>query len=253
MLRVLGIGHVVDGVAPIAGGLLVVNHVSWLDIMAIHAVVPAGALRLQGGRKAWPLLARLVDAGGTLYLERERKRDALRVVHAVAQSLSAGQTVAIFPGGHDLDRPRPAAVPCQPAAGGDRGGAAGPADRPALLGIGQRGQPSRRVRRPDDDARKPLGHGVRRRRRRAPRLPAARATPPVPTGASSPCSCATTSRRRSASTPTRRRVAPVSGPCPARPRPRRPSPPLRHRRGSSCGSASAHRRARRRAGCRSGC
>ena len=44
-------------------------------------------------------MARLVDSAGTLYLERERKRDALRVVHAIAQSLRAGEAVAIFPEG----------------------------------------------------------------------------------------------------------------------------------------------------------
>ena len=99
MLRVLGIGHAVDGVAPIAGGLLVANHVSWLDIMAVHVVVPEARFVSKADVKAWPLVARLVDAGGTLYLERERKRDALRVVHAVAASLAAGQTVAIFPEG----------------------------------------------------------------------------------------------------------------------------------------------------------
>ena len=99
MLRVLGIGHAVDGVAPIAGGLLVANHVSWLDIMAVHVVVPEARFVSKADVKAWPLVARLVDAGGTLYLERERKRDALRVVHAVAASLAAGHTVAIFPEG----------------------------------------------------------------------------------------------------------------------------------------------------------
>ena len=99
MLRVLGIGHRVDGVAAIAGGLLVANHVSWLDIMAVHAVVPEARFVSKADVKGWPLVSRLVDAGGTLYLERERKRDALRVVHAVAESLAAGQTVAIFPEG----------------------------------------------------------------------------------------------------------------------------------------------------------
>ena len=99
MLRVLGIGHAVDGVPAVAGGLLVANHVSWLDIMAVHVVVPEARFVSKADVKAWPLVARLVDAGGTLYLERERKRDARRVVHAVAASLTAGQTVAIFPEG----------------------------------------------------------------------------------------------------------------------------------------------------------
>ncbi|MEO6897925.1 MAG: lysophospholipid acyltransferase family protein [Caldimonas sp.] len=99
MLRVLGIGIVVEGVAPVAKGLLVANHVSWLDIMAVHAVVPEARFVSKADVRTWPLVSRLVDAGGTVYLERERKRDALRVVHAVAESLAAGQTVAIFPEG----------------------------------------------------------------------------------------------------------------------------------------------------------
>ena len=34
-----------------------------------------------------------------MFIERERKRDALRVVHQVAESLQAGETVAVFPEG----------------------------------------------------------------------------------------------------------------------------------------------------------
>jgi 1-acyl-sn-glycerol-3-phosphate acyltransferase len=44
-----------------------------------------------------------VAAGGTLYLERERKRDALRVVHQMAQALTDGHTVAVFPEGTTSD------------------------------------------------------------------------------------------------------------------------------------------------------
>jgi hypothetical protein len=61
--------------------------------------VPRGALRVQGRGAHWPLVGRLVDAGDTLYIERERKRDALRVVHQSAEALQAGDTVAVFPEG----------------------------------------------------------------------------------------------------------------------------------------------------------
>jgi 1-acyl-sn-glycerol-3-phosphate acyltransferase len=47
----------------------------------------------------WPLLNRLVSAGGTLYIEREKRRDALRVVHQMAEALNSGDTVAVFPEG----------------------------------------------------------------------------------------------------------------------------------------------------------
>ena len=59
----------------------------------------AGALRLQGRRAAWPLLGWLIKGAGTLFIERERKRDALRVVHQMAEALQAGDTVAVFPEG----------------------------------------------------------------------------------------------------------------------------------------------------------
>jgi 1-acyl-sn-glycerol-3-phosphate acyltransferase len=79
--------------------LLVANHISWLDIMALHAVCPHARFVSKADVKSWPLMRHLVDAADTLYLERERKRDALRVVHAMAAALQAGDTVAIFPEG----------------------------------------------------------------------------------------------------------------------------------------------------------
>ena len=99
MLAVLGIALEHDGAPMPARSLFVVNHISWLDIMAIHAVVPQARFVSKADVKAWPLIARLVDSAGTIYLERERKRDALRVVHAVAEALTRGQSVAIFPEG----------------------------------------------------------------------------------------------------------------------------------------------------------
>ncbi|MEO8805168.1 MAG: lysophospholipid acyltransferase family protein [Burkholderiaceae bacterium] len=102
-LRLMGITLRVEG-APVAGAvLLVANHISWLDIMAVHAVCPHARFVSKADVKSWPLMRHLVDAGGTLYLERERKRDALRVVHAMAEALKAGDTVAIFPEGTTAD------------------------------------------------------------------------------------------------------------------------------------------------------
>ena len=99
MLRSIGVTLHVDGTPAAGAKLLVVNHVSWLDILAVHAVVPEARFVSKADVKAWPLLARLIDSAGTLYLERERKRDALRVVHTMAAALQAGATVAIFPEG----------------------------------------------------------------------------------------------------------------------------------------------------------
>jgi 1-acyl-sn-glycerol-3-phosphate acyltransferase len=82
--------------------LFVANHVSWLDILAINAVQPARFVSKADVRH-WPFIGWMVACGGTLFIERERKRDALRVVHQVAEALRAGEIVAVFPEGTTAD------------------------------------------------------------------------------------------------------------------------------------------------------
>lgn len=106
-LRILGIRLQVQGSALPDGHLLVANHISWLDIMLVHAACPEARFVSKAEVRHWPLVGRLVDAAGTLYIQRDRKRDALRVVHQSAQALQAGDTVAVFPegttgAGHEL-------------------------------------------------------------------------------------------------------------------------------------------------------
>ena len=103
MLRVMGLELRVLGQLSEGGVLLVANHVSWLDITALHAVAPHARFVSKADIGRWPLLSHLARAANTLFLERERKRDALRVVHLVAQALSDGQTVAVFPEGTTSD------------------------------------------------------------------------------------------------------------------------------------------------------
>jgi 1-acyl-sn-glycerol-3-phosphate acyltransferase len=78
---------------------MIANHISWLDIPAVHAVAPRARFVSKADVRRWPVLSRLVDAADTLYLERERRRDAMRVVHQMSEALSAGEMVAVFPEG----------------------------------------------------------------------------------------------------------------------------------------------------------
>jgi len=71
--------------------------------MAIHAVCPETRFVSKADVQRWPLVNRLAAGGGTLYIERERPRDAVRVVHQMAQALRAGDTVAVFPEGTTND------------------------------------------------------------------------------------------------------------------------------------------------------
>ncbi len=99
MLGILGVQLVVRGTPPERGPmLLVANHLSWLDILVMDAAHPARFVS-KADVKHWPVLGALITGAGTLYIERESRRDAMRVVHQMAAALQARDTVAVFPEG----------------------------------------------------------------------------------------------------------------------------------------------------------
>ena len=103
MLAVLGIDLQLHGTPPVAGPvLLVANHISWLDILVMHAARHCRFVS-KSELKAWPLIGTLATGAGTLYIERESRRDAMRVVHRMADSLKAGEILAVFPEGTTSD------------------------------------------------------------------------------------------------------------------------------------------------------
>jgi 1-acyl-sn-glycerol-3-phosphate acyltransferase len=99
LVRMAGLELRASGTPRPGATLLVANHISWLDIAAIHAVAPQARFVSKADVLAWPLLGWLIKGAGTLFIERERKRDALRVLHQVAEALQAGDMVAVFPEG----------------------------------------------------------------------------------------------------------------------------------------------------------
>ncbi|MEN9627268.1 MAG: hypothetical protein RJA10_495 [Pseudomonadota bacterium] len=99
MLRLLGLKLQVQGQFKPGAKMIAANHISWLDILAVHAVCPEARFVSKAEVRQWPLVGSLVAAGDSLYIERHRKRDALRVVHQSAEALLAGDTVAVFPEG----------------------------------------------------------------------------------------------------------------------------------------------------------
>ncbi len=102
MLRALGIRLEARGTVHPGPLLIVANHISWVDILAVNALHPARFVSKADVRH-WPFIGYLVASGGTLFIERERKRDALRVVHQIAEALKAGDIVAVFPEGTTSD------------------------------------------------------------------------------------------------------------------------------------------------------
>jgi len=99
MLARLAIKLVVSGTPPANGPvLLAANHISWLDIVVIHAARHCRFIS-KADVQHWPVVGTLATGAGTLYIERESRRDAMRVVHHMAERLNAGEVLAVFPEG----------------------------------------------------------------------------------------------------------------------------------------------------------
>lgn len=99
LIRLIGARLELRGTPRPGATLFIANHVSWLDIASIHAGCPQARFVSKADVLRWPLLGWLIRHVGTLFIERERKRDALRVVHQMAEALRQGDSVAVFPEG----------------------------------------------------------------------------------------------------------------------------------------------------------
>ena len=103
MLGHLGIELRVVGQPAVAGPVMLVsNHISWLDITSLHA---ARFCRFVSKSEllGWPVIGKLASGVGTLFVERASRRDAMRVVHHMADRLRAGDVLAVFPEGTTSD------------------------------------------------------------------------------------------------------------------------------------------------------
>lgn len=99
MLACLAIKLVVKGAPPRIGPVLLVsNHISWLDITSLHAARFCRFVSKADVRR-WPLIGFLAAGIGTLFIERESRRDAMRVVYHMVESLREGDVLAVFPEG----------------------------------------------------------------------------------------------------------------------------------------------------------
>ncbi|MBV8647822.1 lysophospholipid acyltransferase family protein [Paludibacterium sp.] len=78
--------------------LLVSNHVSWLDIIALAAYTPPRFVAKREIR-GWPVIGWMVARGGTLFIDRTNRRDASRVNQVMAESLRRGDCLCVFPEG----------------------------------------------------------------------------------------------------------------------------------------------------------
>jgi 1-acyl-sn-glycerol-3-phosphate acyltransferase len=102
MLAIIDIEVRVKGHPAQGPVLMAANHISWLDILVMHAACHCRFVAKSEIRN-WPLVGVLTTGGGSLYIERGSRNDAMRVVHQMASALQDGQVLAAFPEGRTGD------------------------------------------------------------------------------------------------------------------------------------------------------
>lgn len=103
-LRIFGL-HLATNAGPasvVGARLLVVNHVSWLDVFAIWSQTETMFVaKSEVGR--WPVIGALARKLGVVFIDRARRGDALATGREIFTFLKMGRSVCIFPEGTSTD------------------------------------------------------------------------------------------------------------------------------------------------------
>lgn len=98
LLAALGVRMNLVGDPIRAPSLIVANHVSWLDVIALAAVDPA-VFVCKSEIAGWPGIGWLLRRVDTIFIRRGSFRDVWRVNIEVRARLDSGKSVAAFPEG----------------------------------------------------------------------------------------------------------------------------------------------------------
>ena len=100
-LRIFKFQAQVTGPVP-ARGLLVCNHLSYLDVLVLASVAPA-VFVAKRDVKSWPVIGWLASLAGTVFVDRERRTQVGQTNEEIRQALEAGVLVILFPEGTSSD------------------------------------------------------------------------------------------------------------------------------------------------------
>ncbi|MCC7194784.1 MAG: 1-acyl-sn-glycerol-3-phosphate acyltransferase [Gemmatimonadaceae bacterium] len=76
--------------------ILVGNHVSWYDVLAVAAAIPRARFVAKREVRRIPLVGSAAAAAGHVYIERENRMAALEQYKSVAERIQAGSRVIVF-------------------------------------------------------------------------------------------------------------------------------------------------------------
>lgn len=86
--------------------MVIANHMCWLDIVVLYCICFINFVGKTEMRK-WPILSTMIRAGGTIFIDRSKKRDLIKMNVILSQELAGGRCVGLFPegainNGHDI-------------------------------------------------------------------------------------------------------------------------------------------------------
>ena len=92
---ILGLKVSVRGAPPAPPFLLVSNHLSYVDVLVFASLLKCGFVA-RGDVAGWPVIGSLCRGAGTIFVDRERRKDVARVNGLIDQALGDGRTVVLF-------------------------------------------------------------------------------------------------------------------------------------------------------------
>ena len=101
VLKIFNLEARIEGPVP-ARGLLVSNHLGYLDIFVLASIAPA-VFVAKHEIKCWPVVGWLTQMGGTLFVDRERRVQVGQVNDEIQAALNRGALVVLFPEGGSSD------------------------------------------------------------------------------------------------------------------------------------------------------
>ncbi len=87
---------------PPAKGILASNHLSYLDILVLGSLHPLVFVS-KSEVASWPIVGRLTQCAGTLYIVRQHKADVVRLGEEMVKVVNAGIVVTLFLEGTSSD------------------------------------------------------------------------------------------------------------------------------------------------------
>ena len=105
LIGAFNIKVVVSGDVPasnLSHAMVIANHVSWADIHVLNSIIPLRYIA-KADIKNWPVFGFFAKQVNTLFIDRAKKQEAMRIVDITTECLLAGDRLCLFAEGTTTD------------------------------------------------------------------------------------------------------------------------------------------------------